>query len=179
MKEERLVIAGKARIILIVVVVNCRSDVVLMCFDVGRRSSLDNCREMWLPQIRRFCPNTPIILVGCKNDVRFLLHDQRYLTYCRERSPLVRQVREADLVSPSCGRAAAIEMGLPYYEASVLTYFGVNEVFESAIRAALCARRQQRFWIYGHLKRVSGPQLQVGNVIRWSLIFCYYSVGYP
>ncbi len=67
-----------------------RSDVVLMCFDVGRRSSLDNCRGMWLPQIRRFCPNIPVLLVGCKNDVRFLLHDKRYLDYCRERSPLVR-----------------------------------------------------------------------------------------
>ena len=73
-----------------------RSDVVLMCFDVGRAASLENCRQMWLPQIRRFCPNTPVILVGCKNDVRFILNDDRYLDYCRERSPLVRQVSEGD-----------------------------------------------------------------------------------
>ena len=40
--------------------------------------------------MRKFCPNTPVILVGCKNDVRFMLNDEQYLNYCRERSPLVR-----------------------------------------------------------------------------------------
>ncbi len=137
-----------------------RSDVVLMCFDVGRQSSLDNCRYMWHAQIKKFCPNTPIILVGCKNDVRYIYKDEQYLNYCRERSPLVRQVRERDLVMPDRGRAVAKELGdLPYYETSVLTYFGVNEVFDNAIRAALCAKRQQRFWMTG-LKRMLTPQLQ-------------------
>ncbi len=133
-----------------------------MCFDVGRQSSLENCREMWYPQVRKFCPNTPVILVGCKNDVRFMLHDEQYLTYCRERSPLVRQVKEKDLVMPERGRAVAAELGLPYYETSVLTYFGVNQVFENAIRAALCARRHQRFWMT-NLKKVLMPAVQVRN----------------
>ena len=85
-----------------------RSDVVLMCFDTGRITSLENCRlvthltqenmviivfrSMWYHQIRRFCPNTPIILVGCKNDTRFIYKDEQYLSYCKERSPLVRYV---------------------------------------------------------------------------------------
>ena len=54
------------------------------------QSSLENCREMWYHQIKRFCPHTPIILVGCKNDVRFMYQDSEYLNYCRDRSPLVR-----------------------------------------------------------------------------------------
>ena len=45
---------------------------------------------MWYHQIRRFCPQTPIILVGCKNDTRFIYKDEQYLRYCKERSPLVR-----------------------------------------------------------------------------------------
>ena len=45
---------------------------------------------MWIHQIRRFCPQTPIILVGCKNDTRFIYKDEQYLRYCKERSPLVR-----------------------------------------------------------------------------------------
>ena len=49
-------------------------------------------RSMWYHQIRRFCPNTPIILVGCKNDTRFIYKDEQYLSYCKERSPLVRYV---------------------------------------------------------------------------------------
>ena len=71
-----------------------------------------------------------------------------------------RQVREKDLVLPERGRAVAKDLGVPYYETSVLTYFGVDEVFENAIRAALCARRQQRFWMT-NLKRVPMPILQV------------------
>ena len=47
-------------------------------------------RTMWHHQIRRFCPQTPIILVGCKNDTRFIYKDEQYLRYCKERSPLVR-----------------------------------------------------------------------------------------
>ena len=30
-----------------------RSDVVLMCFDIGRQSSLENCRDMWFQQVGR------------------------------------------------------------------------------------------------------------------------------
>lgn len=53
----------------------------------------------------------------------------------------------------------ARELGVSYYETSVFTYFGVNELFENAIRAALIARRQQRFWMT-NLKRVQRPLLQ-------------------
>lgn len=62
---------------------------------------------------------------------------------------------------PDQARAIAKELGIYYYETSVLTYYGINEVFENAIRAALIARRQQRFWIT-NLKKVQRPLLQVG-----------------
>jgi hypothetical protein len=62
---------------------------------------------------------------------------------------------------PDQARAIAKELGVYYYETSVLTYYGINEVFENAIRAALIARRQQRFWIT-NLKKVQRPLLQVG-----------------
>ena len=60
---------------------------------------------------------------------------------------------------PDEARAVAKELGVAYYETSVFTYFGVNEVFENAIRSALIARRQQRFWIT-NLKKVQKPMLQ-------------------
>ncbi|KAK3878684.1 hypothetical protein Pcinc_016692 [Petrolisthes cinctipes] len=137
-----------------------RSDVVLLCFSLANRVSLRNCRVMWYPEIRKFCPNTPILLVGCKNDLRYICKDEQYLSYCQDRSPLVRPVRECDLVMPCEGRAIAREIGVEYYETSVLTYFGVNEVFDNVIRAALISRRQQRFWMT-NLKRVQRPTLQV------------------
>ncbi|XP_059083348.1 rho-related BTB domain-containing protein 1-like [Tigriopus californicus] len=87
-----------------------------------------------------------------------MLNDEQYINYCRERSPLVRQVREKDLVMPDQGRIVAKELGIPYYETSVLTYFGVDEVFENAIRVALGVRRQQRFWLTS--KKTLLPTLQ-------------------
>ena len=61
---------------------------------------------------------------------------------------------------PEKARAVARDLGLPYYETSALTYYGIDAVFENAIRAALCARRNQRFWVTG-LKKVMRPALQV------------------
>lgn len=72
---------------------------------------------------------------------------------------------------PDEARAVAKELGIAYYETSVFTYFGVNEVFENAIRAALIQRRHQRFWMT-NLKRVRRPILQVNiNQIVFVSIF--------
>lgn len=76
-----------------------------------------------------------------------MYRDEAYLSYFGDRSPFLRAARKTDLVMPDEARAMAKELGIYYYETSVLTYFGVNEVFENAIRAALLARKQQRFWM--------------------------------
>lgn len=83
----------------------------------------------------------------------------RYMHVCRA-------TRKSDLVMPDEARAVAKELGIAYYETSVFTYFGVNEVFENAIRAALIARRHQRFWMT-NLKRVQRPLLQVYNFFNF------------
>jgi Rho-related BTB domain-containing protein 1/2 len=71
---------------------------------------------------------------------------------------------------PDQARTIAKELGVYYYETSVLTYYGVNEVFENAIRAALIARRQQRFWMT-NLKKVQRPLLQVSLIYHLTLWF--------
>lgn len=136
-----------------------RSDVVLLCFSITNPVSLKNCMAMWYPEIRRFCPQTPVLLVGCKNDLRYMYRDEVYLSFFKDRSPFLRVTRKSDLVMPDEARAVARELGIYYYETSVLTYYGVNEAFENAIRAALLARRHQRFWMT-NLKKVQRPLLQ-------------------
>ncbi|GFY39795.1 rho-related BTB domain-containing protein 1 [Trichonephila inaurata madagascariensis] len=88
------------------------------------------------------------------------LRNCKVICLCRDRSPFFRPLRESDILSPEQGRSVAKEIGAPYYETSVLTHFGVNEVFENVIRAALLSRRQQRFWMT-NLKHVQRPLLQV------------------
>ena len=41
-----------------------------MCYSVDSKSSLANVKAKWFPEIRHYCPNTPIILVATKTDLR-------------------------------------------------------------------------------------------------------------
>ncbi|TMS03675.1 Rho-related GTP-binding protein RhoF [Larimichthys crocea] len=45
-------------------------NVVLICYDVMCPSSFDNVFIKWYPEVQHFCLGVPIILVGCKGDLR-------------------------------------------------------------------------------------------------------------
>ena len=93
-----------------------------------------------------------------------------------------RPVRENDILTPDQGRTIAKEIGASYYEASVLTYYGVNEVFENVIRAALIERRRQRFWMT-NLKKVQRPLLQVIELyldlwVWWCILHVFHIISW-
>ncbi|KQK81725.1 Rho-related GTP-binding protein RhoE [Amazona aestiva] len=46
------------------------SDAVLICFDISRPETLDSVLKKWKGEIQEFCPNTKMLLVGCKSDLR-------------------------------------------------------------------------------------------------------------
>lgn len=71
----------------------------------------------------------------------------------------VRPIKREDILPPERGREVAKELGIPYYETSVFDQFGIKDVFDNAIRAALIARRHLQFW-KSHLKKVQKPLLQ-------------------
>lgn len=47
------------------------TDVILMCFSIDSPDSLQNIPEKWVPEVKHFCPNVPIVLVGNKKDLRY------------------------------------------------------------------------------------------------------------
>ncbi len=47
-----------------------QTDVFLICFSIVNPISFENVRTKWYPEVKFFCPNTPIILVGTKLDLR-------------------------------------------------------------------------------------------------------------
>ncbi|KPP78798.1 rho-related GTP-binding protein Rho6-like [Scleropages formosus] len=46
------------------------SDAVLLCFDISRPDTIDSALKKWKTEILDFCPNTRILLIGCKTDLR-------------------------------------------------------------------------------------------------------------
>lgn len=70
-----------------------------------------------------------------------------------------RPIKSHEILPPERGREVAKEIGVPYYETSVVAQFGVKDVFDNAIRAALISRRHLQFW-KSHLRNVQRPLLQ-------------------
>ncbi|XP_075004383.1 rho-related BTB domain-containing protein 2-like isoform X4 [Calonectris borealis] len=110
---------------------------------------------MWYPEIKHFCPRTPIVLVGCQLDLRYA--DLEAVN--RARRPLAKPIKPTDILPPERGHEVAKELGVPYYETSVVAQFGIKDVFDNAIRAALISRRHLQFW-KSHLKKMQRPLLQ-------------------
>ncbi len=72
---------------------------------------------------------------------------------------LLRPIKPTDILPPERGHEVAKELGIPYFETSIVAQFGVKDVFDNAIRAALISRRHLQFW-KSHLKKVQRPLLQ-------------------
>ena len=130
--------------------------VVVLCFAINCPNTFKNVNAVWYSEIKKYCPRTPIVLVGTQSDWR--LHGKEAPVVNTSRS-LSKRMRECSLVTPDMGRQVAREIGATYYETSVVTMWGISNVFENAVRTALITRRQTRFWS-SHLKGVMKPQLQ-------------------
>lgn len=110
------------------------TDVILMCFSIDSPDSLENIPEKWTPEVRHFCPNVPIILVGNKKDLRNDPHTLRELAKMKQKP-----------VAPEEGRTMAEKINAyGYLECSAKTKDGVREVFETATRAALQVKRPKK-----------------------------------
>ena len=35
-----------------------------MCFSIDSPDSLENIPEKWNPEVKHFCPNVPVVLIG-------------------------------------------------------------------------------------------------------------------
>ncbi|KAL0614419.1 Rho-related GTP-binding protein RhoC [Plecturocebus cupreus] len=55
------------------------TDGSLTCFSIDSPNSLENIPEKWTREVKHFCPNVPIILVGNERDLRQDEHTRREL----------------------------------------------------------------------------------------------------
>lgn len=104
-----------------------QTGVFLICFSLVSPPSFENVKTKWYPEISHHAPNTPIILVGTKLDLR---EDRETLDKLRE--------KRQQPVTYSQGVQVAKEIGAEkYLECSALTQKGLKTVFDEAIRAVL------------------------------------------
>lgn len=103
------------------------TDVFVLCFSLVQPNSFANVKNRWYPELKEYCPTTPILLVGTKLD---LTNDDATMRSLARQSlaPITRDqaLRVAD------------ELKLEgYVECSGLTQAGVKVVFDEAANLAV------------------------------------------
>jgi len=111
-----------------------QTDVFLICFSVDNPDSLGNVVKKWWPEVRHFCPNAPIVVVGTKADLRTDVPTIAELDVLGQK-----------VVASSEGRDVAARIAaVAYQECSAKNNDGVREVFDIAAKVALSYTRRRR-----------------------------------
>jgi len=104
-----------------------KTDVFLVCFSVVSQTSFDNVKKKWFPEILKFRPDVPCLIVGTQID---RLQEQSTLDQLEKK--YTKPITEMQ------GRLLAKELkAYKYVQCSAITKKGVKKVFEEAIIAAL------------------------------------------
>ncbi|KAI6174090.1 Rac-like GTPase [Aphelenchoides besseyi] len=104
-----------------------QTDVFILCFSINSPISLRNVQSKWLPEIRSYCPDAPIILVGTKIDLRDELAAQH--SAASEGKSFVTR-KDAVKVAKKIKAQKLLEC-------SALTQQGLANVFEEAVRSVI------------------------------------------
>ena len=102
------------------------TDIFLICFSVASRSSFENVKRKWVPEIHHYCPRTPIIvLVGTQNDLR---SDPQTI------SRLSRS-KQSFISEDEAKKLAKQINAFTYIECSALSQKGLEKVFNETVHA--------------------------------------------
>eukprot|EP00326_Haptolina_ericina_P014198 CAMPEP_0181206776 /NCGR_PEP_ID=MMETSP1096-20121128/21220_1 /TAXON_ID=156174 ORGANISM="Chrysochromulina ericina, Strain CCMP281" /NCGR_SAMPLE_ID=MMETSP1096 /ASSEMBLY_ACC=CAM_ASM_000453 /LENGTH=196 /DNA_ID=CAMNT_0023297707 /DNA_START=62 /DNA_END=652 /DNA_ORIENTATION=- len=105
-----------------------QTDVFLVAFSLISRSSFENVKAKWWPELKHHSPGAPMILVGTKLDLR---SDPNTVQKLKEKNQTP--------ISGEEGLEMANNIGaVKYLECSALTQKGLKTVFDEAIRVVLC-----------------------------------------
>ncbi|XP_075609225.1 rho-related GTP-binding protein RhoD [Balearica regulorum gibbericeps] len=112
------------------------TNVVLICFDVTSPNSYDNILTKWYPEVNHFCKGIPVLLVGCKTDLR---QDQEVLHKLQEGRLEPISYRQAKAMARQIHAVSYLECSARYQEK-------VGDIFTAACSAAFSATHRRRRW---------------------------------
>ena len=103
------------------------TSVFFTIFSVVNRPSFIDVKDRWFPELRHHCPNTPILVVGNKTDLR---NDSQTIYQLQKEGKTAITFEEGEELAKNIGAVA-------YCECSALTFEGLKNVFDHAIQIAL------------------------------------------
>jgi len=106
------------------------TDIFVVCFSVVDPDSYSNVTARWIKELREHCPNTPVLLVGTKLDLR---GDPAVTAELRSHG-------KKELTTEEGNRLAREIKAVKYVECSALTQQGVKTVFDEALKTVIRAR---------------------------------------
>lgn len=104
------------------------TDTFIICFSVVSPRSFANIKAKWIPELTKYCPGRPFIIIGTKSDLR---NDENtlQLLQANNESPITQQQAEK-LVAEECTDSF-------YWECSAFENFGLENVFHQALSSAI------------------------------------------
>ncbi|XP_059214707.1 rho-related GTP-binding protein RhoF [Centropristis striata] len=109
-------------------------DLVLVCFDVTNPTSYENVMIKWHPEVKHFCRDTPVILIGCKTDLR---KDKE----CARKLKALAQ----DPITYIQGEETRQQMNAELYlECSAKYQENVEDIFREATKRTLAFNKKQK-----------------------------------
>uniref|UniRef100_A0A8C8RG81 Ras homolog family member F, filopodia associated n=1 Tax=Pelusios castaneus TaxID=367368 RepID=A0A8C8RG81_9SAUR len=110
------------------------TNIVIICYDVMNPISYDNVLVKWYPEVSHFCRGVPLILIGCKTDLR---KDKEYVRKLRssQQEPITYEQGEA-----TCQQMKAEA----YLECSAKCRENIEDVFKEATNIALNAMKKAK-----------------------------------
>lgn len=126
-----------------------KTDVAILCYSAGSRSSLERIRMYWLKELEEYAPNCPFIIAETKRDLREGCEDRKLFlesageTESAEYKSVCREME--GMVPKGLGRQMARELGAQgFYSTSARYRVGTRALFEGATIVAVKKTRRKR-----------------------------------
>jgi len=107
-----------------------QTDVFLAVFSIVSPASFENISSKWIPEVTHHCPNTPIIVVGTKIDLR---DDPEAMDKLASKNLKVVTSEQGDELAQNWRASNVVK----YMECSALTQVGLKDIFDEAIRSVI------------------------------------------